>query len=105
MGKKIELNNYDEYVEGKSHTGGCYGFTKIFTPYKDNKYLVKYEATCGCCPYCGDIQCDETCEGEQVVNFDDVLKDVTEFIKLHHNGRDSYIDLDGQCIWDSVPEN
>ena len=102
MKKMIILNNFNTLVEEKSPASGYSGFSKMYIPY-DDRYIVKYGSTDGCCPHCGRIQCyNPDCKSEKL-EYEEVLEEVSYFIANHEHDRHgrSWIELGDRTIWSS----
>lgn len=99
--KRIRINDYRDYIPGKSSNGGAYGYWTDYIRLESGKFEVSFGCTSdmGFCPACGsfgnhyDDEKDRwTCGGFEVVDEATVLKDLEEVEKS--DNEDCWVDVE-----------
>ena len=97
MIKTVIISDYTDYVAGKSNTGGCYAWYTTYKNEGDSTFSVHYgtSADFEFCSMCGDFgHSEEACHRAyyEIVDTDDVLRDVLRTLKKIDNGEDFTIE-------------
>lgn len=95
--KRVRLNDYSEYRDGKSNNGGCYGFRTDYSRV-ENGWEVSYGTTADFpyCPCCGqfnehyDYESEEyTCGDFEIISTEE-LKRIIRSFEVEHSEDDDY---------------